>query len=140
MATYNTYANGHSTVVDAMAAASAPMRTTFEATFDATKRNLAAGDVVELIRVPAGTYVEAVFVEVVRGEAGQTVNVGDGADPDGYVVAAAAATDGAMAVGGGALAGGKLYTAADTIDIEVPALMAYTSLAVRVVVAATLVG
>ena len=123
----------------AVAAASFPAVTTLEQTFDATKRVLAAADVVELISIPAGTHVLNVYVEVLEGEAAQTLNVGDGADPDGYVAAATVATTGARVLGAGAIVG-KLYSAADTIDIAVPATMAYASLKVRVVAMVTMLG
>lgn len=140
MATYNTYADGKSTVSTATAAASAPAVTTLEQTFDAAKRNLAAEDVVELIRLPAGTAVHKVFVEVLSGESGQTLNVGDGDDPDGYVAAADVATTGTRAMGGGALADGKFYADSDTLDIEVPATKEYSGLKVRVVASVTMMG
>lgn len=139
MATYTTYANGSSTVNSAVAAASFPMVTTVEQTFDATRRTLAAEDVVEMISIPAGTHVHAVYVEVLEGEAGQTLNVGDGDDPDGYVAAADVATTGTRVLGGGAL-GDKFYDAADTIDLEVPATKAFTTLRVRVVAMVTMMG
>jgi len=139
MTTFTTYANGTSTVNTAVAAASFPAVTTLEQTFDATKRVLAAADVVELISIPAGTHVLNVYVEVLEGEAAQTLNVGDGVDPDGYVAAATVATTGARVLGAGAIVG-KLYSAADTIDIAVPATMAYASLKVRVVAMVTMLG
>ena len=141
MTTFTTYANGTSTVNTAVAAASFPAVTTLEQTFDATKRVLAATDVVELISIPAGTHVLNVYVEVLEGEAtaAQTLNVGDGVDPDGYVAAATVATTGARVLGAGAIVG-KLYSAADTIDIAVPATMAYASLKVRVVAMVTMLG
>lgn len=139
MATFNTYANGTSTVNSAVAAASFPVVTTVEQTFDATKRTLAAADVVEMISIPAGTQVHNVYVEVLNGEAGQTLNVGDGDDPDGFVAVADVSTTGTRALGAGATVG-KFYTAADTIDLEVPATMAYTTLRVRVVAMVTMMG
>lgn len=139
MATFDTYANGRSTVNTAVAAASFPVVTTVEQTFDATKRVLEAGDVVEMIRVPAGTHVQSVYVEVLEGEAGQTLNVGDGSDVDGYVAAADVSTTGARLLGGGAMLG-KLYTEADTIDLEVPATNEFTTLHVRVVAMVVMMG
>lgn len=139
MATFDTYANGKSTVRKADAAASYPAVTTQTVQFDATKRALAAEDVVELLSIPAGTQVHYVYVEVIVGEAGQTLDVGDGADPDGYVAAADVATTGTRLMGGGAL-NGKFYADADTIDLHVPATMAYASLHVRVVAMVTMMG
>jgi hypothetical protein len=91
---------------------------------------LGAGDVLEVLRIPAKTQVIAVGVDVTKAEGGTlTLDVGDGVDPDGFL-------DG---VNGNALAGyssttvtlvegapntlspafgfGKYYGAADTIDV-----------------------
>jgi hypothetical protein len=121
-------------------AAGFPKVTIFENTFDATRRPCAATDVVELINIPAGTYVMKVFVHVLNGEADQTLNVGDGTDVDGWVAAQAVATTGTRAMGAGDYAKdaqnaliGKFYATADTIDLEVPADKAYATLRVRVV-------
>lgn len=138
MATFNTYANGTSTVNSAVAAASFPAVTTLEQTFDATKRSLAAADVVEMISVPAGTHVHAVYWEVLSVDAAQTFDVGDGTDVDGFVAAASAAT--ATKGLGAGIAVGKFYAAADTIDLHVPATMALDTLKVRVVAMVTLMG
>lgn len=82
---------------------------------------LADNDVLEVIRVPANTYVTNVALNVTTAEGGTlTVDVGDGADPDGYHdgvngnAVAAYITD---AGGATAFAHGKFYTAADTIDV-----------------------
>jgi hypothetical protein len=141
MATYTTYTDSTPVVRSGGSnAAGFPAVTVFENTFDATRRNLAAADVVELINIPAGTLVQKVFVQVVSGEAAQTLNVGDGADPDGYVAAADVSTSGTRVMGAGALAAGKFYAAADTIDIEVPATKAYATLRVRVVAVCVCMG
>ena len=139
MTTFTTYANGTATASSVVASASYPAVCTIEQTFDATKRALAAADVVELISIPAGTHVLNVYVEVLEGEAAQTLNVGDGADPDGYVAAADVATTGARVLGAGAIVG-KLYSAADTIDLAVPSTKAYASLKVRVVAMVAVMG
>lgn len=82
---------------------------------------LTAGDVLEVIRVPANTLVTNVALNVTTAEGGTlTIDVGDGTDPDGYLdgvnanTAAAYITD---AGGAAALAHGKFYTAEDTIDV-----------------------
>lgn len=141
MATYQTYVGGN-VVANGSGGnyAGAPMVTVLEAVFDASRRNLAALDVVEALNVPAGTFVKNVFVEVIAGDAGQQVNVGDGADPNGYVAAQTVATAGTVAKGAGALAVGKLYTADDTIDIEVPATFALDTLKLRIVAEVVLLG
>lgn len=139
MATYTEYPNGHKTAPLLMASASSPAVTTLSNTFDASRLALAAADVVEVLAVPAGTFVHKVFMEVVGAEDG-TINVGDGADPDGYIVAGSTATAGARSMGAGALASGKFYADADTIDITVPANTDFSMLKVRLVASVTTIG
>lgn len=141
MATFSTYLDGSSTTNgNGSNAAGFPAVTVFEGVYDSSKRALAAADVVELIKIPARSYVVKVFYHVLNGDATQTLNVGDGTDPDGYVAAADVATAGNAGVGGGAYAAGKFYTAADTIDIEVPATKAFDTLKVRVVALVAAIG
>jgi hypothetical protein len=127
-------------------AAGFPMVTVLENTYDATRRPMAAGDELELINVPAGTYVMKVFVHVLNGQAGQTLDVGDGTDPNGWVAVADVATTGTRVMGAGAYAVattslvGKFYSAADTIDLECPADKAFTTLKVRVVALCLMMG
>jgi hypothetical protein len=88
---------------------------------------LDATDVAELLAIPAGTLVLAVFATVLTAEGGtQAIEVGDGADPDGWVVSfdangAVGLTKSTMTATAGAFAlqttGGKHYESADTIDI-----------------------
>jgi hypothetical protein len=82
---------------------------------------LTAGDVLEVIRVPANTLVTHVALNVTTAEGGTlTIDVGDGTDPDGYIDGVNANTAAAYindAGGAAALAHGKFYTAADTIDV-----------------------
>lgn len=139
MATYTEYPDGRKTAVSLMAAASAPAMTTLEATFEATKLAVVAEDVVELLRIPAGTYVHKVFMHVISAEDG-TINVGDGAEPDGYVAAGDTSVAGSRAVGGGALATGKFYAADDTIDLSVPVAGEFSGLKVRIVASVTTIG
>jgi len=82
---------------------------------------LTATDVLEVIKIPANTLVTSVALNVTTAEGGTlTIDVGDGDDPDGYHdgvngnAVAAYITD---AGGAAALAHGKFYTAADTIDV-----------------------
>jgi hypothetical protein len=86
---------------------------------------LAAGDVMEVLPIPAKSLVMHVGVDVVRaGTATLTVSVGDGTAATGYLNAVAAAAVGSFAsvateaddaiVG---LTAGKYYSAADTIDL-----------------------
>ena len=84
---------------------------------------LTSGDVIEALPIPANTMVLAVGLDVSTAEGGTlTVDVGDGADPDGYLdgvdanAVAGYATNAAAGTPTG-LAGGKYYNAADTIDV-----------------------
>lgn len=85
---------------------------------------LAATDVLELFGVPAGTWAVATFAQVVKAEgATATADVGDGTDAAGFITNAnlnavgwshsLVTTPFSVAVGGG-----KLYTAADTVDLR----------------------
>ena len=129
-------------------AAGFPMVTVLENTYDAIRRPMDAGDELELINVPAGTYVMKVFVHVLNGQADQTLDVGDGADPNGWVAVADVSTTGTRAMGAGEYAAGadpfplvgKFYSAADTIDIECPGGKEFTTLKVRVVALCLMMG
>lgn len=93
-------------------------------TFDFAVENHASGDVLQLITVPAKTWVLGVQYEVETAEGGTlTFDVGDGATVDGFI-------DGAD---GNALAndlplineafspavGGKYYASEDTLDMTI---------------------
>jgi len=129
MTTYTTYTDGSTiTSKSGYTAAGAPEFTTFYGRFDSTKRNLASTDVAEVITIPAGTLILGVVTKIVTAEstASQTFDVGDGTDPNGWVAAAASdAAAGTYVHGGGAYViatgtsatKGKLYTAADTLDV-----------------------
>jgi hypothetical protein len=139
---YTTYRD-HSPVVRSGGsnAAGFPQVTIFENTFDATRRPLAAEDTVTVLTIPPGTLVQKVFVQVLSGEAAQTLNVGDSADKDGWVAAADVATTGTRVMGAGDFAAaGKFYTAATPLLIEVPATKAYATLRVRIVAACVCMG
>ena len=87
--------------------------------FDTT--NVAASDVVQAIKIPANALVTRVSVIVRTAEGGTcTATVGDGTDADGWDVSsnfnAAANTVTVSTVGTDALAVGKFYASADTID------------------------
>lgn len=84
---------------------------------------LAATDVLEVVKIPANTLVLSVALNVTTAEGGTlTIDVGDGSDPDGYLdgvnanTAAAYTTNAAAGTPTG-YAGGKYYTAEDTIDV-----------------------
>jgi len=89
---------------------------------------LAAADVMEVLAIPAKTFVIAAGIDITTasGVTG-TLDMGDGVDPDGYLDGVNA---NAVASASGAVAGlidGKYYAAADTIDLTlltaVPAAM-----------------
>ena len=82
----------------------------------------------EVLQIPAKSYVLHVGLDVTTVEGGTlTIDVGDGADPDGYLdgvnANAAASYASALALTEGApntitgLTSGKYYSAADTIDV-----------------------
>lgn len=86
---------------------------------------LGAADVLELFAVPAGVWVPAAFIQTTKVEgAAATFDLGDGVTPAGFISNA----DG-NALGWAhslvtttyslATAGGKLYTAADSIDLVI---------------------
>lgn len=95
---------------------------------DFFEQNIAALDVVEAISLGAGDRVLSVVVNVITVEgAVLTFDIGDAADPNGYL---AAVNGNAVAITGmnllltealpntvTAYTGGKLYTVADTIDL-----------------------
>jgi hypothetical protein len=88
----------------------------------------AAADVLEVIPVPAGTLVTNVGMEVTTA-AGvtSTISIGDGSAAAGYLAATSANatgfSGGVPVLSSGAfaptLSGGKVYSAADTIDITI---------------------
>ncbi len=129
MTTYTTYSDGSATTkYSGYDALSAPRSVTFYARFDSTKRNLASTDVAEIMTIPAGTLILGVVTKIVTAEttASQTIDIGDGTDPNGWIAAAASDaavgtyvhSTGAYAIATGTSATkGKLYTAADTLDI-----------------------
>ena len=91
---------------------------------------LGAGDILQALHVPAKTVVLKAGIEVVTAEGGtMTLDLGDGADPDGYLdgvdgnATAGTGYASALAVAEGTpntivgYSNGKYYDAADTIDI-----------------------
>lgn len=141
MATYTTYPDGRSiTASSGYNAAGAPAVTVITGEFDASLRTLAAADVVTLLDIPARTFVHKVFYQVLTADATQTLNIGDGSDVDGFVAVADVATVGNTGMGAGAYSAGKFYTAADTIDLEVPTGKALDTLKIRVSATVTLLA
>ena len=88
---------------------------------------LAANDVLEVLPVPAGTIVRNVGLHVMTTAASGTIAIGDGSAAAGYLAAQAVSSAGMFGgvpvLSSGAfaptLSGGKLYSAADTIDITI---------------------
>jgi hypothetical protein len=81
---------------------------------------LVAGDVLEVIKLPAQCAVLAVGVAVEEASTGAlTVDVGDAVDPIGYISAAPATpvSNGSSIGSGLGYAAGRYYSAADTIDV-----------------------
>lgn len=121
MTAYTTYLGGESVAAHAGAnAAGYPANTVLVAEFDAAKRNLAAADTMVLAVIPKGAYVRNVYVEVRTVDAAGTIDIGDADDADGWVDGQSVA-NATFAIGAGALAGGKLYTAAQNLILTAPA-------------------
>jgi hypothetical protein len=89
---------------------------------------LTSGDVLQALRLPAKTYVLAAGIDVTTAEgATQTVDLGDGSDPDGFLdgvnanaVASYATSLVLTEAAPNTVTGysnGKYYSAADTIDV-----------------------
>jgi len=90
---------------------------------------LTSGDVLEVIQLPAKSYVMAVGLDVTTAEGGTlTIDIGDGSAADGYLdgvnanavasyASTLALTEGAPNTVTGYSAG-KYYAAADTIDVK----------------------
>jgi hypothetical protein len=144
MATFDTYTDHRPIVASGGTnAAGFPKVTVFQNEFDASRRNLAQDDIAEVLSIPAGSLVSAVFVEVLDGEAGVTVNVGDGDDPDGFFAAASVATDGAYhssVPSAAAYSGGQFYDTDDTIDVQVASAGGAETARIRVVASVTAIG
>lgn len=150
MATYTTYDNASGGAVIAASSggnyAGSPVQTVLTNIFDASKRNLAAADVAEVVDIPAGTHVQQVLIEVLTVDnAGHKVLVGDGADPNGYVTATEGAIDALATLRGNgayvdatAAGVGKFYAAADTIDITANTGDALDTLKLRIIVVCTI--
>lgn len=139
MANYDTYQD-HTPITRSGGsnAASFPAVTTFENTFDASRRNLAAGDTADVLQIPSGSLVQNVFVQVLNGESGQTMTVQDTAGtPNVYVDAANVETTGTRLMGSG---GDEFYEDGTTLRVLVPSTMEYTTLKVRIVASVVCMG
>lgn len=136
MATYTTYTDGSTIAAGSGGSyAGSPCRTVLTGVYDATRRNTTAADVIEVLRIPAGTVVENVVLEVVTIEASATptIAVGDGSGTSSWVGATTTATAGkTLGAGAYVAAGGKFYAAADTLDLLIPTGDAATTLVCKV--------
>ncbi len=100
-----------------------------EAEYDFSVTSQTASSVVQMLTVPAGTFVERVVIKIATVEDGGTIDVGDGSDADGFHdgidATSAATTVSGLALAEGApntivgYSDGKHYTAEDTIDVTV---------------------
>ena len=101
--------------------------------FDATSRD--SGDVIQMLSIPAGTFVDVVVAEIETVEGGTlTFDVGDGADANGWHDAVDGNVLGQTRGTGqysSTTDGGKLYTTADTIDITLDNDMDAVKLAIH---------
>lgn len=90
---------------------------------------LAANDIVEVLRIPAKTFVMRAGIDVTTADGtALTLHLGDGSDDDGYVTSlngnAVGSATNAFTLTEAApntvtgYSGGKYYSAADTIDIK----------------------
>jgi hypothetical protein len=101
---------------------------------------LAAGDVLEVLPIPAGTIVRNVALVVTTTAASGTIAIGDSASPSGYLAAQSVATAGIFGgvptLSGGAfspaLSGGKVYATPSAITITIGTAVPSTAV-VRVV-------
>ena len=154
MTTYTTYADGQPQGPSAGPASSiaaysggdysgAPKRTVLTGVFDGSRRNMIAADVAQVLNIPAGTWVEAVVLEIVTPEAtgSSTISVGDGNGASSWVSAVDdTAVAGTFYLGAGAYAiatgtsqtNGLFYAAADTLDILVPTGKVVTTLKCKI--------
>ena len=88
-----------------------------ENALDFSATNVAGSDVVQAVKIPAGAIVLDVWLRVGTVEdSTATLDIGDATDPNGWDAAVDAEAL-ALTIGDGAYAGGKYYSAADTIDI-----------------------
>ena len=93
-----------------------------ENTLDFSATTRAAADVLQVLNINANTLVLECMSKIVTAEGGTaTFDLGDGDDPNGYADAVDANVAGELVQASGAYAletlGGRLYTAADTIDM-----------------------
>lgn len=121
-------------------AAGFPQFTVITGTYDASKQNALVGDTVQVVDIPAGTVVWNVIAEVDTVDGAGTYDVGDNGNAAGWISNDASQTLGpTLGAGAYVAAGGKLYDAADTIDIAGQDITLDT-LKVNIYVLATVLG
>lgn len=131
MAHYETYVD-HAPIVRSGGsnAAGFPKVTVFENEFDASRRHLDAADTADILALPPGTWLLGVVLQVVSGEADQTLTVRDSEDtPNVFITAADVGTTGAYANSGSQ---DEFYAEGTTLRILVPSGKEYTTLRVKV--------
>lgn len=94
-------------------------------TLPATGAGTAAGDIIQMVKVPNGARVLDVFLAAddldTDGSPTITLSVGDGDDDDRYIVASTIGQASGVARLSSAVGADKVYTAEDTIDVKVVA-------------------
>jgi hypothetical protein len=152
MTAFVTYPTGQSTISTSHTEpSSSPGVVFFSQDYDAAKQTVTTGDNVQLISLPAGCYVEEVYVKVLTADAGGAgLNVGDGTQAAGYGAYATLSATGDLAIAAGsattylytnttnAKVKGKLVSAAaDQKILIAPTTQSITTLKVRVTVKVT---
>ena len=95
---------------------------TVQRSYDFATNNQSSADVIQMIYVPADTLVTHVIYECLTAEGGTlTFNVGDATDVDGWDATVNGNDAAGPILGDGAFADGKIYHAADTLDIVLTA-------------------
>ena len=90
-----------------------------ENTFDATGQNVAAGDIVQMINVPAETLVVNAGIEILTASTSSvTYILGDDGDDNRYMTATAADATGHKATVAAVTNIGHIFGTANTLDIK----------------------
>lgn len=141
MANYTTYGGGEVIANKAGAnAAGYPATTVLVAEFDASKRNLATGDTVDIASLPNGVVVNSVVLEVVTADAGGgSIAVGTSAGTPAALVAATAVASAGRTLGAGAGVGTLIEEADDTIRLTA-SVAGMTTLKCKVYADVTILG
>lgn len=81
--------------------------------------SLSAGDVVQMVKVPAGARIVDGHLNINCTGSALTISVGDGSDVDRYIASQSASADGVIRFNTAAME--YSYSAADTIDVTISA-------------------